>query len=121
MDPIADKFLLFSTLITLVSLGKVFFYWAILFIAREFFIMALRNMSLVQGFKIPVVFLAKMKTVFQTAYIVIAILNPYKNLLLSIKAWNTLENIFLGIALGLSLYSAGIYLNFFIRNMRDIK
>lgn len=118
LDPIADKFLLFSTLVTLVSVGKVFFYWAILFIAREFFIMGLRQISLMQGFKIPVVFSGKLKTWFQTAYIFFAILNPYKDLFLSQNTWNIIENVLLINALILSLFSAIIYFNFFVNNMK---
>jgi len=120
LDPIADKFLLFSTLVTLVSVGKVFFYWAILFIGREFFIMGLRHISLSQGFKIPVVMSAKLKTWFQSAYIVIAILNPHKNLFFSQNDWNIIESILLVIALILSLFSAGLYFNAFIKNMKII-
>jgi len=119
LDPIADKFLLFSTLVTLVAVGKVFFYWAIVFIAREFFIMGLRHISLMQGFKIPVIFSAKLKTWFQMAYVVVAILNPYKNLFFSLNAWNGIEYILLAIALVLSFFSATIYFNLFIKNMID--
>lgn len=118
LDPIADKFLLFSALVTLVSVGKIFFYWAIVFIAREFFIMALRQVSLVQGFKIPVIFSAKLKTCSQTAYIIFAILNPHKNLFLSANSWDGIENLFLISALMFSTFSAGMYLNYFVGNMK---
>lgn len=120
LDPIADKFLLFSTLVTLVSVGKVFFYWAILFIAREFFIMGLRHISLAQGFKIPIVFSAKLKTSFQTGYIIFAILNPHRDLFLSKNSWNAIETLFLIGALILSIFSASIYFNVFIKNMKTI-
>lgn len=120
LDPIADKFLLFSTLVTLTSVGKVFFYWAIIFIAREFFIMGLRHISLAQGFKIPVIVWAKLKTVFQTAYIILAILNPHKNLLLSANSWNAIENVFLLSALILSIFSASLYFKAFIKHMRTL-
>jgi len=120
LDPIADKFLLFSTLVTLVSVGKVFFYWAILFITREFFIMGLRYISLEQGFKIPVVISAKLKTWFQTGYMVIAILNPHNNLFLSQNSWNMIETILLATALIFSIFSASLYFNVFIKNMKTM-
>lgn len=121
LDPIADKFLIFSTLVTLVYVGKVFFYWAILFIGREFFVMALRHVSLTQGFKIPVIPTAKAKTCFQIAYIIFAIINPNKDLFLSKDLWNILESLFLLIAFALSFYSAIQYYIFFAKTINEVK
>lgn len=69
LDPLADKFHFFSALIALVAVKKIFFFWAIIFIGREFFIMGLRILALEQGFDIPVSWLGKCKTFFQMAYI----------------------------------------------------
>src|SRR5947207_13759133 len=46
LDHVADKFLLYSTLIALVAAHKLYFFWAILWIGREFFIMTLRQVAL---------------------------------------------------------------------------
>lgn len=75
LDPLADKFLFFSALIALVFLHKIYFYWAILLIGREFFIMGLRILALEQNFDIPVSWIGKVKTLFQSLYIMSAILN----------------------------------------------
>ena len=52
LDHIADKFLLYSTLISLVAAQKLYFFWAILWIGREFLLMALRQIALENNFSI---------------------------------------------------------------------
>lgn len=120
LDPIADKFLLFSTLVTLVYVGKIFFYWAILFIAREFFIMGLRHVSLAQGFKIPVVYTAKLKTCLQVMYITFSIINPNADYIINKSSWNVIEGLLLLASFGLSIYSAVQYCNYFMKKMRTL-
>src|SRR6266404_4937914 len=39
LDHIADKFLVYSTLIALIAAQKLYFFWAIIWIGREFFIL----------------------------------------------------------------------------------
>lgn len=75
LDPVADKFLLFSALVTLVALDKIFFYWALVFIAREFFIMGLRIVALENKLSVPVSWLGKLKTASQIIYITMVILD----------------------------------------------
>lgn len=75
LDPLADKFLFFSAIIALVALHKIYFFWAILLIGREFFIMGLRILALENSFDIPVSWLGKIKTLFQSFYITTSILN----------------------------------------------
>jgi len=102
LDPLADKFLLFSSLIGLVYIHKIFYFWAIIFIGREFFIMGLREVALYFGFTISVSPLGKLKTIAQQAYITAVILNHAGNIAL-------LENILLVGALFLTVYSAWDY------------
>ncbi len=78
LDPIADKMLLFSVLIALVAAGKLYFYWAIFFIGREFFVMGLRLIAAEYNAKISVSSFGKLKTVFLAFYIVILIVSPYQ-------------------------------------------
>lgn len=113
LDPLADKFLLFSTIIALVAVHKLFFYVAILFIGREFFVMGLRILGLERGFEIPVSWLGKLKTGILTIYIIIVIIDG--SLIIGSKCW-FIENLILLIALFLSLYSAYLYYKFFIKN-----
>lgn len=103
LDPIADKFLLFSALISLVALEKMFFYWAIIFIGREFFIMGLRIVALENNIKVHVSWLGKLKTVFQILYITLVILD------------SSYAAPMLVIALFLSIISAYFYYDSFMK------
>ncbi|MBA3954119.1 CDP-diacylglycerol--glycerol-3-phosphate 3-phosphatidyltransferase [Candidatus Dependentiae bacterium] len=118
LDPIADKFLIYSTLISLVAAGKLYFYWAILFIGREFFVMALREISLAHHFTLTVSSNAKIKTGFQVAALTWVILNPLEQAGLQAFWWHTIEYVLLSIALFFSLFSAVQYYRIFIKNIR---
>ena len=109
LDPIADKFLLFSALISLVVLHKIYFYWAIIFIGREFFIMGLRIVALENNLSVPVSKLGKLKTLLQLFYIAAAIIgSQYATPLLVI-------------ALILSLVSAYFYYDAFMKEFAQKK
>lgn len=69
MDPIADKLLIIAPLISLVSLGRVDAWVAMVIIAREFAVTALRMVAVEQGVVIPATVLGKAKTVTQIAAI----------------------------------------------------
>ncbi len=68
LDPIADKFLVYSTLIALVHTHKLYFFWAIIIIGREFFVMGLREIALHHGFNVSVSTAGKLKTVIQILF-----------------------------------------------------
>ena len=78
LDPIADKILLCSTLLTLQALGKIYFYWVILFISREFFVMGLRLIALEYGITVSVSSLAKWKTTFQMIFLFYLLIIPVR-------------------------------------------
>ena len=69
MDPIADKLLVAAALISLVSLGRVDAWVAMVIIAREFAVSGLRVAAGVQGVVIPASRLGKAKTITQVAAI----------------------------------------------------
>jgi CDP-diacylglycerol---glycerol-3-phosphate 3-phosphatidyltransferase len=121
LDPLADKFLFFSTLIALVTIQKVFFYSAIIFIGREFFIMGLRILALERGFDVPVSWLGKFKTAVQTLYVTLVIGNGYY---LSLTSDNliiySIENSLLILALFFSLFSAYDYYRSFMRKFQEL-
>lgn len=121
LDPIADKFLVYSTLIALVYVNKLYFYWAIIFIGREFFIMGLREVSVFYGFTLPSLPMAKLKTWFQMIFIVYVIINPYQHLGLHAPFYNIIEYILLIAALYLSIISAIQYYNIFAKNIRGVQ
>jgi CDP-diacylglycerol--glycerol-3-phosphate 3-phosphatidyltransferase len=69
MDPLADKLLIIAPLISLVSLGRVEAWVAMVIIAREFAVTALRMSAVEQGVVIPATVLGKAKTVTQVVAI----------------------------------------------------
>jgi CDP-diacylglycerol---glycerol-3-phosphate 3-phosphatidyltransferase len=67
MDPIADKLLIIAALVALVSLGRVAAWVAMVIIAREFAVTALRMAATQQGVVLAAGPLGKAKTVLQVA------------------------------------------------------
>lgn len=118
LDPLADKFLTYSALIALLAAGKIYFYWVILLIGREFFVMGLRNVALEYKFSIFVSGSAKIKTALLMMCITFIILNPYQSLGFKEMYWNGTELLLIGITLMFSLFSAQNYYSEFLRNYR---
>ena len=110
LDPIADKFLVYSTLISLLAIGKIYYYWVVVLIGREFFVMGLRLIALEYNFSIPVSAGGKLKTCFQMAFLLFTILNPYQQLgFADAEWWNGTEVFLLFMTLLFSLTSAWEY------------
>jgi CDP-diacylglycerol--glycerol-3-phosphate 3-phosphatidyltransferase len=110
LDPIADKFLVYSVLIALQAANKIYFYWVVLLIGREIFMMGLRQLALEHNFSIPVSYWGKIKTAFQMMTITIIILNPAQPLgVAGAFWWNGTEAVFLAVTIFLSLFSAYQY------------
>src|SRR5438093_13610352 len=65
MDPIADKLLIIAPLVSLVSLGRIAGWVAMVIIAREFAVTALRMVAAEQGLVIAASPLGKLKTIAQ--------------------------------------------------------
>lgn len=74
MDPIADKLLIIAALVSLVSLGRVAAWVAMVVIAREFAVTALRMAATSQGVVIAASMFGKLKTCFQIAMVMALIL-----------------------------------------------
>jgi len=91
LDPIADKFLLYSTLVALVAVGKLYFLWAIVWIGREFLVMGLRMIAVERDRTIPVSYSGKIKTILQIAALLCVIINPYQYDWNTGFWWNALE------------------------------
>ncbi len=115
LDHVADKFLLYSTLIALVAAHKIHFVWAIIWIGREFFIMAIRQLALENNFSITVSSYGKLKTALQIVCLTWVILNPGRPYYLSAFSWNGLELILLLLATALSVGSAYNYFTLFMQ------
>jgi CDP-diacylglycerol--glycerol-3-phosphate 3-phosphatidyltransferase len=71
LDPLADKLLISAALIALVGLGKLPAWVAMVIIAREFAVSALRVVGIDQGVSIPASPLGKAKTTSQIVCIII--------------------------------------------------
>jgi CDP-diacylglycerol---glycerol-3-phosphate 3-phosphatidyltransferase len=69
MDPVADKLLVIGALLALVSLDRVAAWVAMVIIAREFAVTALRIAATQQGVVIPAGTFGKAKTVMQVAMV----------------------------------------------------
>ena len=92
LDPVADKLLVSSTLIALVAADKFWFYWAVVWIAREFFVMGLRQRAAEQNVILCVSGCAKIKTAAQLICLTFVILNPMHSAsLFDHAAWNMTE------------------------------
>lgn len=100
LDPMADKFLVFSTLVALLAIGKIYFFWVIVFIGREFFVLGFRIAALERGFSIPVDWFGKLKTVAQSLYILMVIANDH-----ALQFVDQMEQVSLAFALALTIIS----------------
>ena len=67
MDPLADKLLIIGALVSLVSLGRLEAWVAMVIIAREVAVTILRTIAAERGLVIAASWLGKAKTVLQTA------------------------------------------------------
>jgi CDP-diacylglycerol--glycerol-3-phosphate 3-phosphatidyltransferase len=115
LDPLADKFFMFSTLIALVAVQKIYFYWVIIIAGREFFIMGLREVALTSQRSIPVSRWGKIKTAVQMLLCMILILEP----LTGGVGWYWLKNIIITSALFLTIFSAVMYYYYFIALQKE--
>jgi CDP-diacylglycerol--glycerol-3-phosphate 3-phosphatidyltransferase len=77
VDPLADKLLIIAALVSLVSLGRLAAWVAMLIIARELAVTGLRAVAVEQGVVISASWLGKLKTVLQVgAVFALIIWNP---------------------------------------------
>jgi len=70
MDPLADKLLIVAALVSLVSLGRLEAWIAMVIIARELAVTGLRAVAVEQGVVISASWLGKLKTALQVAAII---------------------------------------------------
>lgn len=102
MDPLADKLLVVSALVSLVELGDIYSWVVIIILSREFMITALRSVAASEGIVIAAGKSGKLKTVFQMAAITAILL----------KFWigTVIGLVLLYIALVLTVYSGIEYM-----------
>ena len=118
LDHIADKILISSTLIVLVAVKKLWFFWAIVLIVRELFVAGLRQVACESERVIHVSWLGKCKTAVQIVCCAWIIANPHQNLALHATAWNYGELILLSTSVLFSWWSARSYYQVFVEGIK---
>ena len=103
MDPLADKLLVSSALISLIALEKIPAWIVIVIIAREFIISGFRLIAADNGIVIAASWWGKFKTVSQMIMIILLIANLG-------GVFTVLENLFMWIALILTVVSLVDYI-----------
>ncbi|MCX6827167.1 MAG: CDP-diacylglycerol--glycerol-3-phosphate 3-phosphatidyltransferase [candidate division Zixibacteria bacterium] len=74
MDPLADKILVTTAFITLVSLGYARAWMVVLIVGREFYVTGIRSLAAYRGALIAPSFWARVKTVIQMSSIIFILL-----------------------------------------------
>ncbi|WP_052600815.1 CDP-diacylglycerol--glycerol-3-phosphate 3-phosphatidyltransferase [Bacteriovorax sp. Seq25_V] len=105
LDPIADKFLVVSSLILLNNLSRIPVLVVVVLVLREMYMTALRLLAMERGIKVPVSSLGKWKTTFQMIAIpmLMAWDKPYG------ISFPLLGTIFIYLSFFFSVYSAILY------------
>ena len=89
MDPLADKLLVTAALVSLVELGRLSAWVAMVIIAREFAVTGLRQLAMEHGEVIPASIWGKVKTVTQVAMVLALILVSGSPLWVDVLVWVT--------------------------------
>ena len=111
MDPIADKLLVSSALISFVGLNRLQAWIVIILIAREFIISGFRLVASDSGIVLAASWWGKFKTAFQMIMCILLIINIQNNV------FTVINNVFIYISLALSVISLADYL---IKNRKVI-
>ena len=111
MDPLADKLLVCSAMICLVETKKLAAWIVIIIIAREFIISGFRLVASDNGVVIAANMWGKLKTVSQMIMIILIILD--------LEALCVLKNIFIYLALALTVISLEEYIRQNIRVLKE--
>ena len=120
MDPLADKLLVCSALICLLSIGRIATWIVLVIVAREFIISGFRLVAAEQGVVLAASKLAKVKTTVQMILVILLVLNlgAYKDLIPWLEHVWILEQILQYAALILTVWSL---LEYLIKNRSVMK
>lgn len=77
LDPLADKLLIAAVLISLVDMGKLDAWIAVVIISREFAVTGLRQIALLEGTVVSASKWGKWKTAIQITAIIVLLLNNF--------------------------------------------
>lgn len=107
IDPLADKLLVATALICLVSMGRIAAYMAVIIIAREFIVTSLRIVAISKGVVIAAEMTGKIKTVIQIIATVCSLLFYSEDFM--ILNWSA-GYIAMFVATLFTIYSGAVYL-----------
>ncbi|MCB2355490.1 CDP-diacylglycerol--glycerol-3-phosphate 3-phosphatidyltransferase [Clostridium estertheticum] len=114
MDPLADKLLVTAALVSLVELHIVYGWVAMIIIAREFAVSGLRTIAASEGKVIAASKWGKLKTVIQIVAIITALINlSYVN-----NTLNIFTDVFMGVAVIITIISG---VDYFVKNKGTIR
>lgn len=116
LDPIADTLVSFATLVALLAAGKIFFYWVIILVGCDLFVMGLRLVAHDHNVTISGSFVEKIRILVQPLFLAFVILNPYQSLGLC-SSWNVVELFLLFTTLGLNVFSAKLFFDQFNKHI----
>lgn len=117
LDPIADKILVAAAMIALVEIGRLEGVLAIIMLARDFAVGALRDLSASKGIIIAAGKWGKIKTAFQmTAMGMLTFYGTWLGI-----NWYIIGTILIYVSVVLSLYSGYIYFQKYFTGQYDIK
>jgi len=109
LDPLADKLLVAAVLISLVEMGKLAAWVAIVIIGREWAVTGLRQVALLEGAVIAASQWGKWKTAAQIAMIIVLLLNNFPFGLIGLP----MDAILVWVASGITIYSG---IDYFVKN-----
>ncbi|WP_461204409.1 CDP-diacylglycerol--glycerol-3-phosphate 3-phosphatidyltransferase [Clostridium sp. DL1XJH146] len=113
LDPLADKLLVTSALVTLVELGSIPAWFCMIIIAREFAVTGLRTIAAAEGVVIAASKWGKLKTVIQ----IVAIISALINLIMSNRFLDIFTYCSLVAALIITIISG---IDYFVKNKNTI-
>lgn len=76
LDPLADKFLMYAALVSLLAVGKIALPWVIILIGREFFVMGIRQIAYEYQCAVQVSYLGKIKTTIHFILVLFLLMKP---------------------------------------------
>lgn len=109
LDPLADKLLVAAVLISLVEMGKLAAWVAIVIIGREWAVTGLRQVALLEGAVIAASQWGKWKTAAQIAMIIVLLLNNFPFQFIGLP----MDIILVWVASAITIYSG---IDYFVKN-----
>lgn len=116
LDPIADKILVASAMISLIQINRLSAVVVIILLSREFAVGALRDFASSKGVIISAGFFGKIKTVFQMTALTMLI---YKNNIYGINIF-IVGKVLIYLSVIISVYSGYIYYKNFFRQKDNV-